>query len=160
MQLWIATSLFLVSELHLLILFSLQGSDGEIISVLEVHQLSTRFHDILENAVSKRVVMQLMFLHILILFSDSVVNTGIHSSPFLKILRTLLLLMRFAFMATLNGLWLRHSNNLPLACGSPQPLLQVAKSELQLGSNFILKSFLFWIFMVGHCQRSITWKLE
>ena len=33
----------------------LQGSDGELIAALEVHELLTRIHDILDNSVSKWV---------------------------------------------------------------------------------------------------------
>ena len=60
------------------------------------------------------LVMQLIPEHIsLILLSKSIVKSGL------------------SCMVELTGLWLRLNNNLPLACPSLKPLLEVAKPDLK-----------------------------
>ena len=54
MPLWIQSILFLISELFVDIITSLQGSDWEVIQVSEVHELLTKIQDIMDNAVCKQ----------------------------------------------------------------------------------------------------------
>ena len=66
-------------------------------------------------------------------------RSGLQSTPFFTVLRTLFLLVKFAFMATLTGLWHRCSNNLPLACLSLQPFWEVAGPDQRLIFSLVYK---------------------
>ena len=102
---------------------SLQDSDGGVIPVQEVLELLTKIWHILDNAVSKWVGNKLIFkTFFLILFSASVMKSGLCSIPFFTFSRTLFLLVKLAFMAALIALWHRFSKNLPLPCLSLSPL--------------------------------------
>ena len=94
------------------------------------------------------------------LLPGSVVKSGLHSSPFFTDWRTMLHLVRFAFMDALTGLCFRLSNNIPLTCPSLQPLWEVAKPDLKLFSSFNVQKWPCQILVVGHWQRSLTLKLD
>ena len=68
-------------------------------------------------------------------------KSGLHSTAFFTILRTLFLLVKFAFMATLTSLWHRISNNLPMAYLSLQHLtlksVESQTQDLPLESNVV-----------------------
>ena len=95
------------------------------------------------------------------LLLGSIIKSGLCCSPFFTILRMLcVLLLGLAFMVTLSGVWPRLSSDIPLPCPSLQLLWEVPKPDRKLGSSSVFKSDLCWILMVGHWQRSFTWKLE
>ena len=62
-------------------------------------------------------------------------------------------------MVTLMGLWVRHSNNLSLACTSIQPVLEVEKPDLKQGFGLICNNSLCQILVVGLWSKSLIWKL-
>ena len=93
---------------------SLQDSEG---GVQEVAALLTRlmiFWIMLYlNGLGIHLIVWHLFLTILL---GIIMSSGLHSTPFFIILRTLLLLVKFAIMAALTGPSHRLSNNLPFAC--------------------------------------------
>ena len=102
---------------------SLWGSGIEVIPVSEVHELLVKMHDILDKAVVNGLVIHLVFYYMfLILIPRRIMKSGLCSSPFFSILRTLFLLVRFAFIITLIGLWHRTQQQPSLGLSHPQTL--------------------------------------
>ena len=124
MTLWIQSSLFLIPELCLLILLPLyRVLSDRLFQFQKCMNYLQGFITLWTMLCLKRLVIQVVFQHIfLILLQHNIIKSELPSSPFSTILRTMYHLVRLAFMVTLSGLWLRLSNNLPLACPSLQPL--------------------------------------
>ena len=81
-------------------IYSLPNSEGGFIPVSEVCELLIKFHDILDNTVFKQVGNSTHILAMcLILLPDSIMRSGLYSSPFFMVSRMWFLLVRFAFMA-------------------------------------------------------------
>ena len=84
---------------------SLQGFHGWVIPVSEVAELLTKIHYTLDNDISKWIGNMVCILaYALILLLGSVMKSGLCSSTFFTIARTLFLLVRLAFVVTLTGL--------------------------------------------------------
>ena len=78
---------------------------GGVIPVQELVELLTNIHDILDNAISKWVRnMSCIWYLFLILFPGIIMESELHSTPFVTLLRTLFLLVKLAFIATSTGL--------------------------------------------------------
>ena len=75
----------------------------------------------------------------LILFPDSAMRSGLHSSLFFRVSGMSFLLVRPACMAVLTGLWHRLSSSLLWVCLSLFLLRMVARPGHGLGSHFMMQ---------------------
>ena len=89
------------------------------IAALEVHDLLTKIHDILVNAVTKWVSNMAYILASLILLPDSIMIIGFPSFPFFTVLKILFLQVRLAFMSASTGPEHKFITNPPLYCPIP-----------------------------------------
>ena len=78
---------------------SVQGSGSGVIAALEVHELLTKIHDILDSA---GLIIPLIFWHLFNSASREHCEVWTSQFPFFTILRILFLLVRFVFMAFIN----------------------------------------------------------
>ena len=103
-----------------------------------------------------RLVIQLIVGHIfLILLPGSILKSGFHNFHYFTIVRTMFLLMRLSIMAVLTSLWFRASNNLPFSCPSLQPLREVKRLDIKLGSSLMFNNSQYQILEVGPWQKTL-----
>ena len=113
---------------------SLPNSDGGVILVSKVHELPIKFHDILDNGVSKLLGSS---AHILapVFHSASRQHCEVWASqfPFLQSLKDMVPPSEVCCYGCINLFLVRLSNSPPQACLSLFPLREVAKQGHRLG---------------------------
>ena len=131
---------------------SLQGSEGGLIATLEVHELLTKIHDILENALCKWVSKT---MHILAYLFNSASWQCHEVWAFSQCSYTLFLIVMLACMVASTSLWHRLTNSHHLDLPSIQPLWGVPGLSQKLDSCLMYRSDLCWCQVVPSWCRSL-----
>ena len=89
---------------------SLQGSEGKIFPMSELHELLAKFMAFWMGLLLNQLVIQLLFYSIFLkILPGSVIRSGLFDSLFFRVLRILFFLVKLIFIVTLTRFWQRLS---------------------------------------------------